>query len=113
MPSAGRSRRRSKPQPDLLRNGVVRVTFGKKGWKFGFDADNATLIEDGTLDFWIDNQNRGRILNIGPEKLGLARFADCPRREDGSVRHRRWPTVAQDRAADGRTGEVHDRHRDL
>ena len=63
-------------QPDLLRNGVVRVAFGKKGWKFGFDADNATLVEDGTLDFWIDNQNRGRILNIGPEKLGLARFAD-------------------------------------
>ena len=64
-------------KPDAIRNGVVRVTFGKKGWKFGFDADNATLIEDGTLDFWIDNQHRGRILNIGPEKLGLARFADA------------------------------------
>lgn len=61
-----------------IRNGVVRVAFGKKGWKFGFDADNATLIEDGALDFWIDNQNRGRIMNIGPEKLGLVRFADAP-----------------------------------
>jgi len=61
---------------DLLRNGVARVAFAKKGWQFGFDAEKAAVIEDGTLDFWIDDQNRGRILNIAPEKLGLARFAD-------------------------------------
>ena len=31
-------------KPDALRNGVVRVTFEKKGWKFGFDADQATRV---------------------------------------------------------------------
>jgi len=61
-----------------IRNGVVRFTFGKRGWKFGFDAENAALIEDAALDFWVDTQNRGRIMNIGPEKLGLLRFADAP-----------------------------------
>ncbi len=61
-----------------IRNGVVRFALGKKGWTFGFDADNATLIEDGQLDFWVDDQNRGRIMNIAPEKLGLLRFADAP-----------------------------------
>lgn len=30
-------------QPDLLRNGVVRVAFGKKGWQFGFDAAKASV----------------------------------------------------------------------
>ena len=63
---------------NAIRNGVVRFAFAKKGWKFGFDADNAGLIEDCALDFWVDTQNRGRIMNIGPDKLGLLRFADVP-----------------------------------
>lgn len=62
-------------KPELLRNGVVRAEFGKKGWRFGFDAAKATLIEDGQLDFWVDNQNRGRIMNSNPKDLGLVHFA--------------------------------------
>jgi hypothetical protein len=63
-------------KPGMIRNGVVKAEFGQKGWRFGFDAERAMLVEDGLLDFWIDNQNRGRILNISPEKLGLVRFTD-------------------------------------
>ena len=65
-------------KPDLIRNGAVRMTLGKKGWKLGFDTDKAALIEDGVLDFWIDNQNRGRIMNSDPRDFGLVHYADIP-----------------------------------
>lgn len=68
--------RMAEAKPGMLRNSVVRVEFGKKGWRFGFDADKAALIEDGQLDFWVDNQNRGRIMNSDPKDLGLVRFQE-------------------------------------
>jgi hypothetical protein len=71
--------RLAEAKPEKLRNGVVRVEFGKKGWRFGFEADKATLIEDGQLDFWVDDRNRGRIMNSDPNDLGLVRFATAAR----------------------------------
>jgi len=67
--------------PETLRNGVVRVDFGAKGWRFGFDADKAALVENGQLDFWIDDQNRGRIMNSDPKDLGLVHFASVAKVE--------------------------------
>ena len=65
-----------------ISNGILAVTFGKKGWELGFQplgepAAGKLLIKDGGLDFWIDNQNRGRIMNSDPKDLGLARYADA------------------------------------
>ena len=64
---------------ELLRNGVVRVEFGKKGWKFDFDAPKAALIEDGQLDFWVaakagDISDRGLVLAVE----GLTQFIPKP-----------------------------------
>ena len=67
--------------PEGMRNGLLRFTFGKKGWRLGFDADKAALLEDGQLDFWVDNQNRGRIMNGNPKDLGLVHFATAERVE--------------------------------
>jgi hypothetical protein len=64
----------------VMKNGVLRVTFGKTGWNLAFDAaetDKTFLVQDGTLDFWIDNQNRGRITNADPKELGLRRYANA------------------------------------
>ena len=66
-----------KAKPGLLRNGVVRMALEKKGWNFGFDAERATLVEDAELEFWVDNQNRGRLLNSSPRDLGLADYAEA------------------------------------
>ncbi len=74
-------RQLAEAKPDMLRNGVVRVEVGKKGWRFGLDADKTALIEDGQLDFWVDAQNRGRIMNSDPQDLGLVRFATAARVE--------------------------------
>jgi hypothetical protein len=64
----------------VLANGMVRWTPGARGWSFGFDTPNAgetLLIKDGVLDFWVDNQNRGRILNADPVDLGLASYREA------------------------------------
>lgn len=61
-----------------LNNGVVRFAPTPKGWQFSFAADRARLIEDGNLEFWVDNQNRGRISNGDKNnltQLGLAPFS--------------------------------------
>lgn len=75
--------------PESLRNGLVRVAFGKRGWDFGLDAEKANLIENGTLEFWVDNQNRGRISN-GDRKnlseLGLAPFSEAKLESSASTR---------------------------
>lgn len=79
-----------------LRNGVVRVALDEAGWDLGFDrpttaggaAEKAArdlLIENGRLDFWIDNQNRGRIMNADPKDLGLVHFATAARLEECSA----------------------------
>ncbi len=63
-----------------MKNGVLRVTFGKTGWNLAFDAaetEKTFLVQDGTLDFWIDNQNRGRITNADPKEMGLRRYANA------------------------------------
>ena len=74
-----------------IANGVLCVTFGKKGWDLAFappaadgdkaKADKNVLIQNGALDFWIDNQNRGRIMNADPKDMGLVRFATAARLE--------------------------------
>ena len=65
----------------LLRNGVASFAWGAKGWDFGFqlfgDRQRHLLVENGGTDFWIDRQNRGRILNSDPRDLGLGHFADA------------------------------------
>jgi hypothetical protein len=61
-----------------LNNGVVCFVPTAKGWQFGFAAERARLIEDGNTEFWVDNQNRGRISNgdkINLTQLGLAPFS--------------------------------------
>ena len=64
-----------------MTNGLLRVTFAKGGWSLSFDPpgragpSRPVLIENGALDFWIDGQNRGRIVNSNPRDLGLASFA--------------------------------------
>ena len=61
-----------------LNNGVVRFVSAAKGWQFGFVAERARLIEDGNMEFWVDNQNRGRISNGDKNnltQLGLAPFS--------------------------------------
>lgn len=81
-------------KPDGLRNGVVRMLLGKKGWQLGFDADKAALIEDGTLDLWIDNQNRGRIMNSDPRDFGLVHYADIPSGTGRAfISPAGWPTL--------------------
>lgn len=68
----------------VMKNGVIRVTFGKTGWSLAFDAaetEKTSLVHDGTLDFWIDNQNRGRITSADPKELGLRRYAASARLE--------------------------------
>jgi hypothetical protein len=63
-----------------MKNGILHFTFGKKGWRLGFEKEKAGLIEDGGPDFWIDNQNRGRITNADAnyvKQLRLVRFADA------------------------------------
>lgn len=60
-------------------NGVLSVEFGKKGWNLRFQnavLDQGLLVRDGGLDFWVDNQNRGRIMNSDPHDLNLARYAN-------------------------------------
>ncbi len=79
-----------------MSNGVVRMTIDKGGWNLAFDApaDSVakpgkagakslpnTLIEAGQADFWIDNQNRGRIANADPKVLGLVHFPPAGRME--------------------------------
>ena len=46
-----------------LRNVDAPMGLEEKGWNFGFDAEKATLVENAKLEFWVDNQNRGRLLN--------------------------------------------------
>ncbi len=61
-----------------LGNGVVRFVPTAKGWQFGFAAGRARLIEDAALEFWVDNQNRGRISDGSREnltRLALAPFS--------------------------------------
>jgi hypothetical protein len=71
-------------KPDLIRNGVVRVSFAPEGWELAFDAGPATnmaLIRDGQLDFWIDDQNRGRISMESPSTgcgVGLSTLLPTP-----------------------------------
>ena len=65
-----------------IRNGILRATFGKRGWDLGFtgtteEAESSLLVTGGKLDFWVDDQNRGRIMNVDPRELGLARYADA------------------------------------
>jgi hypothetical protein len=76
-----------------MRNGVARVVMDKDGWTLAFDgpwdsevkaagADRQSkaatnpfaVITKARLDFWVDNQNRGRISNAKPADLGLAHF---------------------------------------
>ena len=64
-----------------LRNGVVQMTMGDKGFNFGFDVPKATLIEESMMNFWVDDQNRGRLSNNDSKllkPLGLLRFIDFP-----------------------------------
>lgn len=66
----------------VIRNGVLNVTFGKAGWDLAFDdaagqAGGKILVRGGLLDFWVDNQNRGRIQYGNPKDMGLARYADA------------------------------------
>lgn len=66
---------------EQLRNGIVSMTMGPKGFSFGFDAPQATLIEESMMNFWVDDQNRGRLSNNDPKllkPLGLLRFVDFP-----------------------------------
>ncbi|MBI4625470.1 MAG: hypothetical protein HY736_19895 [Verrucomicrobia bacterium] len=72
---------RTEGRPDggqaLLGNGIVRWALGPGGWEFGFDPavpEGAVLIRGGTLDFWVDRENRGRILNGEPADYGLESF---------------------------------------
>ena len=61
-----------------LDNGIVHFAPAARGWQFGLAADHARLIEDGALEFWVDNQNRGRISNGDKNNLihlGLAPFS--------------------------------------
>jgi hypothetical protein len=61
-----------------LNNGVVQFVPGAKGWQFGFAAEHTRLIEGAALEFWVDNQNRGRISDGSREnltRLGLAPFS--------------------------------------
>lgn len=57
-----------------LSNGVVRVDLDRAGWKLSFAAPDATLVHNGVLDLWVDNQDRGRIANADPKQLGLSRL---------------------------------------
>ncbi|MCL4203024.1 MAG: hypothetical protein KJ000_11025 [Pirellulaceae bacterium] len=66
----------------VIRNGLLRVEFGNQGWNLGFagsaeSREETRLITNGKLDFWIDDQDRGRILNSDPRDLGLARYAEA------------------------------------
>lgn len=79
------------PQGEMT-NGVVRMTIDKGGWSLAFDPPTAgavpttgdakktpksnptALVEGGQVEFWIDNQNRGRIANADPKGLGLVHF---------------------------------------
>jgi len=69
-----------------IANGVLSVRIDKSGWNLGFaptaQAPAKLLIQNGKLDFWVDNQNRGRIANSDPADLGLihsttASFEKC------------------------------------
>lgn len=61
-----------------LRNGCLRFAYGQRGWRFGFDTPGPTwLVQDAALDFWVDTQNRGRLMNAPPQALGLQHFADA------------------------------------
>jgi len=96
-----------------LANGLLRVAFGKKGWNLAFEppalgAGDAApgknvLIQNGALDFWIDNQNRGRIMNADPKDLGLVHFATAARLEncEASVGLDGRPTFKTVRRLDG------------
>ncbi len=82
-------------------NGIVRFKLGPAGWALGFnpgdgfgiapvraanapaidpakrpnaDADPLMMIDKGNLQFWIDNQNRGRLTNGKPGDMGLVNF---------------------------------------
>ncbi len=71
-------------QSGEIRNGVVAATLGKKGWNLSFDGagtNRPALIKDGVLDFWVDNQNRGRIANGNPKDMGLLQFSADARAE--------------------------------
>ena len=81
----------------LLANGVIRWTPSPRGWSLGFDTPSAgdtLVIKEGLLDFWVDNQNRGRILNADPVDLGLASYRDAKLvRATASVTPEGRPTV--------------------
>lgn len=57
-----------------MTNGVVTVDLDRTGWRLSFGSDKTTLVTGGSLDFWVDDQNRGRITNTDPRQLGLARL---------------------------------------
>ena len=62
----------------VMRNGVVRVDIGARGWSLGFDTTDfasALLITDARADFWVDKENRGRIQFGDPQELGLQPFS--------------------------------------
>ncbi|MCX7047859.1 MAG: GDSL-type esterase/lipase family protein [Candidatus Sumerlaeota bacterium] len=92
-------------KPEEVRNGILRFAFGKKGWRLEFEKEKTGLIEDGALDFWIDNQNRGRITNGDAsylKQLGLARFADAPvEKREASVSPDGRPSIKITRRLDG------------
>lgn len=88
-------------KPEMLRNGVVRVDFGEKGWRFGFEAEKAALIEEGQLEFWVDDQNRGRIMNSDPKDLGLIRFRNRSPKGTASFSPDGRPTLTVANRLDG------------
>lgn len=69
-----------------IANGILGMRFDPKGWRLAFTplhdgrpaatlADQNVLVENGQLDFWVDTENRGRLLNNNPRDLGLIHYA--------------------------------------
>jgi hypothetical protein len=59
----------------VLRNGVLQMTFKSAGWNLGFrpaaQTNLSLMIQSGSVNFWLDYTNRGRVLSGDPVALGM------------------------------------------
>lgn len=59
----------------VLRNGVIQMTFKPTGWKLGFSpaaqTNESLMIQSGSVNFWLDYINRGRVLSGDPVAMGM------------------------------------------
>jgi hypothetical protein len=73
----------------ILSNGIVRLDYSNGSWRLSFDGPMADgmaplaereLLKNGHMDLWLDTENRGRLLDVGPDalrELGLVHSSEA------------------------------------